>query len=206
MSHPVPARTGTLVRPTPQGASVFMLGWVALLWGLEVLDTALPFLRLDAWGVSPRDPAELPQIFTAPFLHFGFGHLIANTVPFFVLGLLILLSGVRTFVVATLASVVVSGLAVWLLSAPGTVTAGASGIVFGWLAFVLVRGLFTANLKHLAIGVVVFAVYGGVLWGVFPTMPGVSWLGHLGGAVGGVLAAAYLARRADGGCPGSRRT
>ncbi|WZW97256.1 rhomboid family intramembrane serine protease [Propioniciclava soli] len=197
MSHPVPTHPPLAARPTREGASLFMLGWVALLWVLEIVDQLFPFLGLDAAGITPRDPGDLYSVFTAPFVHYGFSHLIANTVPFFVLGLLILLSGVRTFVVATGASVLASGLAVWLLSAPGTLTAGASGVVFGWLAFVLARGLFTANLNHLLIGVVVFAIYGGVLWGVFPTAPGVSWLGHLGGAIGGVLAAWWLSRRGN---------
>lgn len=172
-----------------------MGAWVVLLWALELVDAAVPALRLDGRGVSPREVSELPQVFTAPFLHVGWQHLAANTVPFFVLGLVILLSGVRPFLVATLASVVVSGAFVWLFSAPGTVTLGASGIVFGWLAFVLVRGLFSGNLRHLLIGVIMFVVYGGVLWGVLPTAAGVSWQGHLGGAIGGVLAAWWLPRR-----------
>lgn len=195
MTQPIAAPRSLPVRPDVRGAGLFMGAWVVLLWALELVDAAVPALRLDGWGVSPREVSELPQVFTAPFLHVGWQHLAANTVPFFVLGLVILLSGVRPFLVATLASVVVSGAFVWLFSAPGTVTLGASGIVFGWLAFVLVRGLFSGNLRHLLIGVIMFVVYGGVLWGVLPTAAGVSWQGHLGGAIGGVLAAWWLPRR-----------
>lgn len=197
MTYPAPTRRRLPARPDVRGASLFMGVWVVLLWFLELVDAAVPGLRLDSWGVSPRDPAELPQIFTAPLLHVGWQHLAANTIPFFVLGLVILLSGIRPFLVATLASVVVSGAFVWLFSAPGTVTLGASGVVFGWLAFVLVRGVFSGNVRHLLVGVVMFLVYGGVLWGVLPTASGISWQGHLGGAVGGVLAAWWLNRRPD---------
>ena len=175
MTYPAPTRRRLPARPDVRGASLFMGVGVVLLWFLELVDAAVPGLRLDSWGVSPRDPAELPQIFTAPLLHVGWQHLAANTIPFFVLGLVILLSGIRPFLVATLAS----------------------GVVFGWLAFVLVRGVFSGNVRHLLVGVVMFLVYGGVLWGVLPTASGISWQGHLGGAVGGVLAAWWLSRRPD---------
>ncbi len=175
-----------------------MGGWLVLMWVLEVFDQ-MTFNSLDQFGVSPRDVSELPQIFTAPFLHFGYGHLISNSVPFFVLGLLVLLSGVRPFVAATLFSVVASGLAAWLLSAPMTVTAGASGLVFGWLAYLLVRAFFTRTWLHAVVAVVVFLFYGAILVGVLPGAPGISWQGHLGGAVGGLVAAWVLHSRRPAG-------
>ena len=85
-----------------------------------------------------------------------------------------------------------SGLAIWLFSPPGSITLGASGIVFGWLTYLLVRGFYSGSFAQIGIGVVVFLVYGGILWGVLPSDAGVSWQGHLGGAVGGVLAARWL--------------
>lgn len=197
-----PTRTPTTRRPsgtpTPAAASLFMGGWLVLMWVLEVFDQ-MTFNSLDQFGVSPRDVSELPQIFTAPFLHFGYGHLISNSVPFFVLGLLVLLSGVRPFVAATLFSVVASGLAAWLLSAPMTVTAGASGLVFGWLAYLLVRAFFTRAWVHAVVAVVVFLFYGAILIGVLPGEPGISWQGHLGGAVGGLVAAWVLHSRRPAG-------
>lgn len=168
-----------------------MGGWLVLMWVLEVFDQ-MTFNSLDQFGVSPRDVSELPQIFTAPFLHFGYGHLISNSVPFFVLGLLVLLSGVRPFVAATLFSVVASGLAAWLLSAPMTVTAGASGLVFGWLAYLLVRAFFTRTWLHAVVAVVVFLFYGAILVGVLPGAPGISWQGHLGGFLGGIAVTLLL--------------
>lgn len=191
---PPPASTLAPARPTLGSSVVFVGGWLVLLWVLEALDVML-LGALDGFGVSPRVIAELPQVLTAPFLHFGFEHLMANSLPFLVLGVLARMAGRRPFWVATLASILVSGLFAWLLSAPSTVTAGASGLVFGWLAFLLVRGLFNRNWKQILISAAVFGFFGGMLWGVFPTLPGVSWQGHLGGAVGGVLAAWWLQRR-----------
>lgn len=191
---PPPASTLAPARPTLGSSVVFVGGWLVLLWVLEALDAVL-LGALDGFGVSPRVIAELPQVLTAPFLHFGFEHLMANSLPFLVLGVLARMAGRRPFWVATLASILVSGLFAWLLSAPSTVTAGASGLVFGWLAFLLVRGLFNRNWKQILISAAVFGFFGGMLWGVFPTLPGVSWQGHLGGAVGGVLAAWWLQRR-----------
>lgn len=191
---PPPASTLAPARPTLGSSVVFIGAWLVLLWVLEALDVVL-LGALDGFGVSPRVIAELPQVLTAPFLHFGFEHLMANSLPFLVLGVLARMAGRRPFWVATLASILVSGLFAWLLSAPSTVTAGASGLVFGWLAFLLVRGLFNRNWKQILISAAVFGFFGGMLWGVFPTLPGVSWQGHLGGAVGGVLAAWWLQRR-----------
>ncbi|QIK71050.1 rhomboid family intramembrane serine protease [Propioniciclava coleopterorum] len=179
-------------------ASFFFIGsWLALLWLLEGVD-AVTGGALDTFGVSPRDVTELPQILSAPFLHFGFNHLIANSVPFLVLGVLVRMTGRRDFWVATLCSIVVSGLVAWLVSAPYTVTAGASGLIFGWLGFLLVRGLFARNWVQILVSAAVFGFFGGMLWGVFPTMPGVSWQAHLGGVLGGVLAAWWLTRRGRG--------
>lgn len=196
MTPTVPAtRPGV---PTPRRAAATMGALVVLLWVLELVDT-LTAGALDPFGVSPRQVDELPQIYSAPLLHFGWEHLASNTVPLFVLGFLILLEGVRRWWVSTLTAVTVSGFAAWLLSAPGTVTAGASGLVFGWLTYLLASGLFGRSLRQVLIAVVVFLLYGGVLWGVLPQQPGVSWQAHFGGAVGGVLAAWWLHAR-------SRRT
>ncbi|WP_052462760.1 rhomboid family intramembrane serine protease [Nigerium massiliense] len=166
------------------------------MWVLEIVDV-LTGHRLDGLGIQPRVISELPQIFTAPLLHFGWAHLISNSIPFLVLGVIILLGGLRHWVVATLASVIGSGLLVWLISPPGSVTAGASGVIFGYLTYLLVRGFISHNLGQIAIAVGVFVLYGGVLWGVLPFSVGVSWQAHLGGALGGIAAAWLLHRSPD---------
>ena len=115
--------------------------------------------------------------------------------PFFLLGVIVLLDGWRRWFTVTLWVVLVSGATVWLISPPGSLTLGASGVVFGWLTYLILRGLYTRAPGQIALGVVVFLFYGGLLWGVVPTNDAVSWQGHLGGAVGGVLAARSLRGR-----------
>jgi membrane associated rhomboid family serine protease len=170
------------------GALVVVLGLLAVIWVLEVVDR-LSRGALDAFGIEPRRFDDAWTILTAPWLHGGFGHLASNSVPFVVLGALVLMDGWRRFLVTTAVVVVASGVLVWLLAPPGSTTLGASGVVFGWLLYVLLRGVFTRSPSQVASGVVVFLVWGGLLWGVLPQQVGVSWQAHLGGAVGGVLAA-----------------
>ncbi|MFC6359459.1 rhomboid family intramembrane serine protease [Luteococcus peritonei] len=158
------------------------------MWLLEVLDT-LSGHALDRLGLRSWQLDDLWGVFTAPWLHLGWQHLANNSVPLLVLGFLVALAGVRRWVVTALVVVLCSGLAAWLLSPPGTLTLGASGLVFGFLTYLLVRGWWTRDWRQVLVGLVVLVVYGSVLWGVLPTGPSISWQGHLGGAVGGVLAA-----------------
>jgi membrane associated rhomboid family serine protease len=161
------------------------------MWALELLD-AVTLNALDSFGIQPRRLSELPNILWAPLLHFGWPHLISNSVPFLVLGVLVYLSGTGRFVWTTLISAIVSGLTAWLLAPPGSITAGASGVIFGYLTYLLVRGFYSRKIGQILLAVVVFAIYGTVLLGVLPGAPGVSWQAHLGGAVGGVLSAWWL--------------
>lgn len=179
-------------QPFSIAAAAFVMGLaVAVLYAIELVDQ-LGGGWLERFGISPRDPMELPQIYTAPLLHHGWPHLIGNTLPFFLLGVVVLLSSLRRMIISTVASVTTSGLAVWLVAPPHSVTVGASGLVFGWLTYLLTRGIFSRDTRQILLAVVVFLIYGGLLWGVLPGNPFVSWQGHLGGAVGGVLAAWFL--------------
>ncbi len=188
-----PRETGS--RPA-FGAAVVAVGALLLaMWVLEGFDQASGN-ALDAYGIRPHTDEGLVAIFVAPWLHGGWAHLVGNSLPFLVLGILVLLDGWRKWTWATLTVVVASGVLVWLLSPPSSITLGASGIVFGWLTYLLVRGFYSGRPGQIAIGVLVFVVYGGVLWGVLPTDAGISWQGHLGGAAGGWLAARWL-HRAD---------
>jgi membrane associated rhomboid family serine protease len=168
--------------------------FVALLYAIEIVDTATSG-RLDQYGVHPRDIGGLDGIVFAPLLHGGWAHLTGNTVPLLVLGFLLALAGVRTWVQVTAIVWIAGGAAVWLLGGENTNHIGASGVVFGWLAYLIVRGVFNRSLPQIVVGIVVFALYGGVLWGVLPGRPGVSWESHLFGAVAGALAAWLLAAR-----------
>lgn len=175
---------------------------VALMWLLELADMALPG-SLDTYGIRPRDVDDgLPGIVAAPFLHVGFVHLIGNTVPFVVMGAMIALGGLRRLLSVFAITTLVGGLGVWLLAGSATVHLGASGVVFGFAGYLLARGLFSRSLGHLALGAVVFLLYGGtLLFGLVPT-PGVSWLGHLFGGIGGLVAARMVHARRGPGTPG----
>lgn len=176
------------------GAAFSMGLLVGLLWLLEVVDQASGN-SLDQYGIEPRTGEGLFEVFTAPFLHLGWAHLAANTLPFFVLGVIVLLDGWRSWLTVTLWVVVVSGATVWLIAPAGSVTLGASGVVFGWLTYLMVRGLYTRAPGQVALGAVLFLFYGGLLLGVLPTNTAVSWQAHLGGAIGGILAASRQRRR-----------
>ncbi|MBS45112.1 MAG: rhomboid family intramembrane serine protease [Nocardioides sp.] len=146
---------------------------------------------MDDLGISPRTDEGLVGILLAPLLHAGFGHLEANTLPVLVLGFLVLVSGIRRGLQATAVIWLVGGVGVWLLAPSGTVHLGASVLVFGWLVYLIVRGVWSRRAGEIILGMVLFLAYGGLLLGVLPGQPGISWQGHLFGAVGGALAA-YL--------------
>lgn len=164
----------------------------AVLFVVELVDAATA-VDLDANGIEPRQVDGLDGILWAPMLHADWQHLFANLMPGAVLCFLVLMT--QRFLIVTAIVWLVSGLGVWLFAAPYTVTVGASGIIFGWLTFLLVRGLFNRDLWQILGGVVLFLIYGSLLWGVLPSNPFVSWQAHLFGAVAGVLAAWFLASR-----------
>ena len=169
-----------------------------LLWVLEAIDTVLPNHPLDSEGIRPRTEDGLLGILLAPFLHLGYGHLVANTVPVLILGYLVLASGVGRGLAATAVIWLVSGVGVWLFSPSMSVTIGASGLIFGWLIYLLMRGIFTHSAWDIIVGISLFFLYGGALIGVLPGQTGISWQAHLFGAVGGAIAAVVLAERSRG--------
>lgn len=166
---------------------------VAAMWVEEVVDL-VPGTPFDSWGIRPRRLSGLPGIVWAPLLHDGFRHLAANTVPFLVLGSAVAAGGLGRFWRVTLVTTLTSGVGAWLLGGSRTVVLGASGVVFGYLTYLVARGIVARRPLWLAGGALALFVYGGILWGLLPR-PGVSWSGHVFGAVGGVLAALALHRR-----------
>lgn len=165
---------------------------VGLMWVLEIVDTGMGG-ALDEFGIQPRSVEGLFGIVVAPFLHFGFGHLISNSIPLLAMGAMIAVSGARRLLSVTVVTGLVSGIGVWLLSAPGTLTFGASGIVFGYALYLIVRGIFNRSAMQILLGLVVIFFWGGsLLTGLLP-QDGVSLLGHLFGAIGGIIAAWLLA-------------
>lgn len=178
-------------------AGVVIAAFVIVLYLIEGVDSVLGN-QLDAFGVEPRATEGLDGILFAPLLHLGWLHLSANTVPLLVLGYLILLSGVARWASVTAIVWVVGGVGTWLTGAPNTLHLGASVLVFGWLVYLILRGFFSRRPGQVLVGVVVLFLYGGALWGVLPGQDGVSWQGHLFGAVGGAVAARWLADRPGG--------
>ena len=174
-----------------------VLGMLAAMWVLEIVDL-VPGVDLDRWGIRPRTIRGLVGIPLAPFLHQGFGHLIGNSVPFVVLGLIIAASGLQRFVQVTIIVGAFAGIGVWLTAPTSTVHIGASGLVFGYLTYLITRGFFARRLGQILFGFVILFFYGGLFWGLLPH-PGISWQGHLFGAIGGVVAAWII--HADRGAP-----
>src|SRR3546814_3351872 len=129
--------------------------------------------RLDREGIEPRETDVLLGIVVAPRLHGGWGHLVANTFPALVLGFLILLSGLRTWVGVTLVVWVIGGFGTWLTGGDNSVHIGASGVIFGWLTYLIVRGIFSRRVGQILLGVVILVMYGGMLWGVLPGQEGI---------------------------------
>ncbi|MBE7528801.1 MAG: rhomboid family intramembrane serine protease [Chloroflexi bacterium] len=167
-------------------------GFIFLLWFLEFVDWLVFNGALDGYGIKPRTTNGLLGIFYAPFLHGGFGHLMANTMPILILGGLILISrGLRDFFIVTGLVMIVSGLGTWLIGPSFSVHIGASGLVFGYFGFLLLMAYFERSCRAIVVAGVVFFVYGGLIWGILPHGDGISWQSHLFGLVGGFLAA-YL--------------
>lgn len=182
-------------RPPVVPAAVVTLVLVAGLWLQEITDQFAFGGALDVYGIQPRNPDALGHIFTAPFLHGGFGHLLANTVPVAVLAFMSALRGLWRFLLATLIIVVLGGGLVWLFGRGGSVHLGASELVFGYLAYLLGAGWWERSASAIIAAAVALLLYGGALWGVLPSNPEISWESHLFGFVAGVVAAAVLHRK-----------
>lgn len=167
-------------------------GSVVILWGLELVDTILLRGRLNRYGIRPRRLVGLRGIVLAPLLHGNLGHLAANTLPFLVLGWFILLQGTVYFAIATGAAWLISGWGVWLTGGARSNHIGASGIIFGYLGFLLVWGYIAQSWEAILLATLATGLYGSSIWGVLPLHRGRSWQGHLFGLLGGGLAAYWL--------------
>ena len=181
-------------RTIPQLVIQVVGGALALMWLVEILDTFAFDSRLQTHGIEPRHVDGLEGVLVAPLLHGGWTHIISNSIPFVVLGALVMTYGLRRWVIATAFITVGSGLATWVLARSGN-HIGASILVFGYFGFLLGMAWFERSVKSVAIAVVVAIAYGGLIWGVVPSDSGVSWEGHLFGVVAGIAAAWLVAGR-----------
>jgi len=175
---------------------VVVAAMAAVMWIVEIADQ-VGGGRLDRYGIEPREVDGLDGVVLAPFLHGGFDHLIGNTIPFLLLGFAIALGGAARVGIVTAVVALVGGLGTWLVAPSNTVHIGASGIVFGYAAYLVARGIYSRSALQIGVGVVVLAVWGTTLLRGLVPEDGISWQGHLFGAVGGVIAARLLHRRAQ---------
>lgn len=167
---------------------------IAIFWAVEITDLLLFNGGLDSYGIQPHSIIGLRGIVFAPLLHGGFAHLMANTIPFVTLGWLTMIQETKDFYIASIMSALIGGAGVWLFGSPQSVHIGASILIYGYLGFLLLRGYFQKNFPSIALSIFVAIVYGGFIWGVFPSQMGVSWQGHLFGFIGGAIAAKMVAQ------------
>ncbi len=167
---------------------------VGMLWLIEIFDWLVVRGALDGFGIQPRTLSGLQAIVVAPWLHAGFGHLLANTIPFVVLGWFVMLRRTTDFFIVTLAALLASGLGIWLFGGASTIHLGVSGVIFGFFGYLLARGYYERSVIAITMAALAFLIYGGMMWGMLPLQQGVSWQGHLFGFVGGVLVAYWQVR------------
>jgi membrane associated rhomboid family serine protease len=163
-----------------------MVGFIAVIWILQIANWADHYGLDGSYGILPRSIGHLGDIFTAPFLHFSWNHIEGNSGPLFVFGFLAAYRGVVKFLGVTLVVAITSGLAVWLFQGNSELTVGASGLIFGYFGYVLTRGIVERNLIDALAAIVIGLSYAYILTVAIPGAHGVSWIGHLGGLVGGV--------------------
>ena len=168
---------------------------LAVLWGVELVDYFVLGQKLNDFGIRPRTVQGLLYIPLSPFLHGDLSHLAANTLPLLVLGWLVMLRRVSDFVVVSVVSTLIGGLGIWLIGSSDTAHVGCSALIFGYFGYLVSRAYFERSLVSFLLAVVVVIFYGGMIWGVLPSRPEVSWEGHLSGLIGGIASAAILSKR-----------
>jgi membrane associated rhomboid family serine protease len=164
-----------------------MAGVLAVLWILQIANWADHYQLTLNYGIRPRDISSLPNVFTAPFLHFSWAHIEGNSGPLFIFGFLAAYRGVKKFAGVTVLVVLTSGLAAWLFEPANTVGAGASGVVFGYFGYIMVRGFFDRHVIDMVIGAIMALCFAYQFTVLLP-QAGIGWQAHIGGLVGGVLA------------------
>lgn len=185
-----------ILPPHPVRAAAVIVAFTALLYLIELVNLTAFHGSLSHDGIHPRSLAGLPEIIWAPLLHVSWAHLIGNTVPVLVFGYLAMAAGIGPWIAVTSVIWVVSGLGVWAIAPAATSTVGASGVAFGWLTFLLVRGIFNKSFGQIVIALVLLFYWGSVLWGLLPGREDISWQGHVFGALAGIVCA-WLVSRAN---------
>lgn len=169
------------------GALVMMAAFTLVVWVVQLLNAGDNY-RLDRFGLRPRELGGLWGVLTMPFLHENYGHLLSNTLPLFAIGWVVLLSGPAIWATVTAIVVIGGGALTWLV-APGGLIVGATGLVFGWLGYLIARAFFSRKLKWIVAAIAVLTFFGSLLFGLFPTPDSdLSWPAHLCGFAAGAAA------------------
>jgi membrane associated rhomboid family serine protease len=185
----------TYAEPTVRGtlkSQAKILGIALAAMYIMFVATWLTHGALLSLGIIPRNVIGLRGILFAPFLHGSLGHLLANSIPFAILGWLVMLRDSRHFTYVTVVAMIASGALAWLIGASGSVHVGASGVIFGYLGFLIFSGWYTRSLGSVLLSILAVVFWGGLIFGVLPGHPGISWQAHLGGFIGGVYSARHL--------------
>lgn len=199
MGGPVQTRRNTQIVPQDRdgglGAAISTaIGYLVLIWTVFLVNEFIFGGALNNFGVRPRETSTLWGILTAPLLHADYGHIVANSLPGALFAGLIAMSSKRLFWQVTLLITVVGGGLTWLVGGVNTVHIGASGLIYGWLAFLVVRGFVNRRVMQIILGVILASMYSGLIWGVLPTQMAVSWQMHLFGGLAGIWAAVMFKR------------
>lgn len=186
---PVAEDDGSLASPLGRAAAL-NVGFLAILWIVELINAATGRDLTRSGGIVARDFGSLVDILTSPFVHGNIDHLTANALPLFSLGLIAAIPSPKRFLLATLVVIAVGGIGIWLFSPAGTVTIGASGVVFGYFSYLLLRGLVDRRPADVLVSIGIAIAYGSYMWNAVGIgVATVSWQGHVSGLVGGVVAA-----------------
>lgn len=199
MRGPVQTRRNNQIVPQDRdgglGAAISTaIGYLVLIWTVFLVNEFIFGGALNNFGVRPRETSTLWGILTAPLLHADYGHIVANSLPGALFAGLIAMSSKRLFWQVTLLITVVGGGLTWLVGGVNTVHIGASGLIYGWLAFLVVRGFVNRRVMQIILGVILASMYSGLIWGVLPTQMAVSWQMHLFGGLAGIWAAVMFKR------------
>ena len=199
MRGPVQTRRNNQIVPQDRdgglGAAISTaIGYLVLIWAVFLVNDFIFGGALNNFGVRPRETSTLWGILTAPLLHADYGHIVANSLPGALFAGLIAMSSKRLFWQVTLLITVVGGGLTWLVGGVNTVHIGASGLIYGWLAFLVVRGFVNRRVMQIILGVILASMYSGLIWGVLPTQMAVSWQMHLFGGLAGIWAAVMFKR------------
>jgi len=169
------------------------LGFAAALWLIELAELIL-HLDFTRYGVYPRTLQGLSGILLAPLIHGSLAHVFSNTLPIIILGTALLYGYPRSARLVLPVLYFGTGIGVWLFGRSAW-HIGASGLIFGMMFFIATIGVLRWDTRAIALAMVVFLLYGGMVWGVLPGDPSVSFESHLAGALLGVALAVWLKNR-----------